>query len=124
MLFAWIRTRAEQAVSEGLNTDATIRLIALDPQPWDAGAVASILPELADRSDIDWTLPLAQWSRETMVEFLCAALSLIRKAIIARDAVGRGVTRNSSADVIARQTSAAAGGPRLTPDELNDDIPF
>jgi len=124
ILFAWIRTRAEQAVSEGLNSDATIRLIALDPAPWDAGAVVSILPELADRSDIDWTLPLARWPRESMIEFLCKALSLVRKAIIARDAAGRGLTRQPSAGVIARQTSATAGGPPLTPDELNDEIPF
>jgi len=122
ILFAWIKTRAEQAVSEGLDSDRTIRLIALDPQPWDGGAVASILPELADRSDTDWSVPLAQWSREAMVEFLCAALGLIRKAMIARDASSRGVTRQSSADVIARRTNAAAGGPLLTPDELNDEI--
>ena len=60
ILFAWIKTRAEQAVSEGLDSDRTVRLIGIDPQPWDAGAVASILVELADRSDIDWSLPLGK----------------------------------------------------------------
>ena len=61
-------------------------MIALDPQPWDAGAVAAILPELANAcSDIDWSEPLTEWSRETVVEFLLKAMSLIRKAMIARD---------------------------------------
>jgi hypothetical protein len=48
MLFAWISKRAEQAAAEQLDTEQLIRLTALDPEPWDAGAVAAILPELAD----------------------------------------------------------------------------
>jgi hypothetical protein len=40
---------ARQATSEEIDTERTIRLVALDPQPWDAGAVATILPELADQ---------------------------------------------------------------------------
>ena len=43
-LFAWIRTRAEQATAEGWDTEQTLRTTALDPEPWDAGAVAHILP--------------------------------------------------------------------------------
>jgi len=121
ILFGWIQTRAEQAVSEGLNTDTTIRLIALDPQPWDVGAVSAILSELADCPDVDWALPLGKWKREGIISFLCKALSLVRKSIIARDLIGRGVTRGSNASIIARQTNAAAGGPLVTP-ELNDEI--
>ena len=37
-LFAWIRTRAEQATSEGWDTEETLRTIALTPAPWDAGS--------------------------------------------------------------------------------------
>src|SRR6516162_2804332 len=48
MLFAWISKRAQQATAEQLDSEQLIRLIALDPQPWDAGAVEAILPELAD----------------------------------------------------------------------------
>src|SRR6516164_11665047 len=48
ILFAWIRVRAQQAAAEQLDTERTIRMVALDLQPWDAGAVAAILPELAD----------------------------------------------------------------------------
>jgi hypothetical protein len=123
ILFAWISTRAQQAVSEQLDTEQTIRLTALDPQPWDAGAVAAILPELADACfDLDWSKPLAEWSREVIVEFLLKAMPLIRKAMIARDLSDKGITRKSSASTIARQANAAAGGPLMTPDELNDEI--
>ena len=124
MLFAWIGKRAEQATAEQLDTEQTIRLTGLDPEPWDAGAVAAILPELADTcADIvDWSKPLAQWPRETIIEFLLKAMPLIRKAMIARDLSDKGITRQSSASVIARQANAAAGGPLMDPTELNDEI--
>ena len=56
-----------------------------------------------------------------MADFLLEALRLVRKGMIARD-LGGGITRKSTATVIARQTNAAAGGPLMTPDELNDGI--
>jgi hypothetical protein len=123
MLFAWINKRAEQAASEQLDAEQTIRLTGMDPEAWDAGAVTAILPELADAcSTIDWTQPLTVWPRDTMVEFLLTAMRLIRKATIARDLSDKGVTRQSSASVIARQANAAAGGPLMTADEWNDEI--
>jgi len=123
ILFGWIRTRAQQATSEQLDTERTIRMTALDPQPWDIGAVLAILPELANAyPDLDWSKPLAAWSRETMAEFLFKAMHLIRKATIARDLSDKGISRNSSASTIARQTNAAAGGPLMDPTELNDEI--
>jgi hypothetical protein len=123
VLFAWISVRARQATSEEIDTERTIRLIALDPQPRDAGAVMTILPDLADEcSGIDWTKPLTAWPRETMVEFLLKAMRLIRRAMIARDASEKGITRKSSASTVARQANAAAGGPLMTPDEFNDEI--
>jgi len=123
ILFAWIGVRAQQAAAEQLDAERTIRMVALDPQPWDAGAVAAILPELADScSSLDWSKPLAQWPREDIIEFLLKAMSLIRKAMIARDLSDKGITRKSSASMIARQANAAAGGPLMTPDEFNDEI--
>jgi hypothetical protein len=119
ILFGWIRTRAEQATAEGLDTERTIRLTAIDPDPWDAGAVSAILGELAEY-EIDWSLPLCEWPRETMIEFLVKALSLIRKATIARDFSDKGITRKSSASTIARGANAAAGGPLLAPGELEE----
>jgi hypothetical protein len=123
MLFAWIGKRAEQAAAESLDTERTIRMTALDPQPWDAGAVAAILPDLADVcSGLDWSKPLTAWPKNDIVEFLLKAMPLIRKAMIARDLSESGITRKSSAATIARQANAAAGGPLMTPDELNDEI--
>jgi hypothetical protein len=116
-LFAWIGKRAEQATAEQLDVEQTIRLTALDPEPWDAGAVAAILPELANAcADLDWSKPLTAWSR------LLKAMPLIRKAMVARDLSDKGITRKSSAATIARQTNAATGGPLMTPDEFNDNI--
>ena len=122
ILFGWIATRAEQAASEQLDTELTIRMTGLDPDPWDAGAVVAILPELADTPGIDWSKPPADWPRETMVEFLTTALAFIRKAVIARDLSDKGVTRKSSANMVARQANAAASGPLMTPDEFDDEI--
>jgi hypothetical protein len=123
ILFAWIGKRAEQAATEQIDTEQVIRLTALDPQPWDAGAVAAILLELADAcANLDWSKPLSAWSREDITEFLLKAMRLIRKAMIARDLSDKGITRASSASTIARQANAAAGGPLMTPDELNDEI--
>jgi hypothetical protein len=124
MLFAWISKRAEQATVEDLDTERTIRMVALDPQPWDAGAVAAILPDLADvcADIVDWSKPLTEWSRDTIIEFLLKAMPLIRKAMISRDISDKGVARKSSAATIARQANAAAGGPLMMPDEFNDEI--
>jgi hypothetical protein len=96
-IFAWIATRAEQATAEGLETELVLRTTGLDPNPWDAGAVATILPQLADVSGIDWSKPLTAWSRETMTGFLTAALSLIRTSMIARDLGGGAITRKAGA---------------------------
>ena len=125
VLFGWIGTRAQQATAEEIDTERCVRLTGLDPEPWEAGAVLAILPELADACpDIDWSQPLTSWPRETMVEFLLKAMRLIRKAMIARDISDRGVTQRSSAGTVAREANAAAGGPLMTPDEFNDEIGF
>jgi hypothetical protein len=91
-IFAWIGVRAEQATAEGLDVEQTIR--AGCAEAWDGGAIATILPQLADTPGIEWTKPLAEWPRETMVRFLGASLSLAREAMAARDR-GPGVTRRS-----------------------------
>jgi hypothetical protein len=110
MLFAWISKRAEQATAEQIDTEQLIRMTTLDPQPWDAGAVAAILPDLADAcTGIDWSKPLTAWPKDDIVEFLLKAMRLIRKATIARDMSEKGVSRKSSAATIARQANAAAG---------------
>jgi hypothetical protein len=125
VLFGWIKTRAEQAASEQLDTERTIRMTGMDPEAWDVGAVAAILPDLASAYEhIDLSKPLADWPRDTVVEFLLTAMPLIRKAMIARDLSARGLTQKSSAATVARQANAAAGGPLMAPDKLNDEIPI
>jgi hypothetical protein len=95
VLFAWIGARAEQAAAEELDTEQTIRMTGLDPNPWDAGAIAAILPELAQCRGVDWAQPLNNWSRETMIGFLLDALRLVRRGMIARDR-GGGITRKAA----------------------------
>jgi hypothetical protein len=107
ILFGWIRTRAAQAVAEEIDTERCIRMTGLDPEPWDAGAVMVILPELAATPDIDWSKPFGQWPQDTVISFLITAMRLIRKAMIARDLSDRGVTQKSSASTIARTRQRA-----------------
>ena len=63
-LFAWIKCRSEQATAEGWNTELALRLTGLDPDPWDAGAVESILPELGGLQGFDWSKPITAWPKE------------------------------------------------------------
>jgi hypothetical protein len=123
-LFAWIKTRSEQATAEGWNMELTLRLTALDPQPWDAGAVESILSELAELRGVDWSKPITSWPKATMVKFLLQAMNLITKAMIARDIGGGITTRGKSLEEMQRTASAEAGGPLMTSDEMKDEIPF
>jgi hypothetical protein len=92
VIFAWISVRAEQASSEGLDLEHAIHA-GLDPDPWDAGAIAAILPELADGVAVDWSKPLSEWTRETMIQFLGVAIGLVHQAMSARDQSTTRVTR-------------------------------
>ena len=123
-LFAWISTRAEQATAEGMDTELALRLTGLDPEPWDAGAVMSVLPEIGEIKDIDWSKPVMQWPKDMVVRFLLGAMPLIRRAMIARDVGGGGVsTRHKSLEEMQRVASAEAGGPLMAPGELDDLAP-
>jgi hypothetical protein len=121
VIFAWVSTRAQQAASEELDSEQTIRMTGYSPDPWDAGAVAAILPELAEIEGVDWSLPLSEWSPEAITTFLLSAFTLIHKATIARDLTSSVLTRRT-AHAEARETNAAAGNPLLAPDELNDPL--
>ena len=107
VLFAWISTRATQATSEGLEVESAIRTTGMDPDPWDVGAVAAILPDLAKIPEIDWSKPLSTWPREDMMHFLTNALGLVRQAEVARGLGGGTITRKAGAAQIARQANAA-----------------
>ncbi len=113
VLFGWISTRAEQATNNGIGSHKFIRDTALDPDPWDAGAIASILPELAN-PEIDWSRSLSEFSREEMIAFLGDAFNLIGKAMLARDEGEKLVTR--------RTPQGTAGDAPAEPD-WDDGIP-
>jgi hypothetical protein len=123
-LFAWIRTRAEQATAEGWDTEETLRTTGDDPEAWDAGAAAYVLPELAKLEGVDWSRPVGSWAKDTVIRFLLAGMKLITAAMAARDASGGGIANRKSVEEMQRVASAEAGGPLMTPAEFNDPIPF
>jgi hypothetical protein len=47
--------------------------------------VHSILPTLADKAGIDWSLSLQAWSKDAMTDFLLLAWRLIGEAEAIRD---------------------------------------
>jgi hypothetical protein len=124
-VFGWVVARSEQATAEGWDTEQALRLTALDPEPWDAGAVAHILPQLAELDGIDWSRPVTAWSKDTIIRFVLAALKLTSAAMLARDVGGGGITTNRKPlEQMQRVASAEAGGPLAAPGELDDSIPF
>jgi hypothetical protein len=125
VVWAWIATRAEQAATEGWNDERAIRTTDLTPDPWDAGAVISVLPKLAEAfSDFDWSRPVGDWPRDVIAEFLTGAFHAITRALAARDIAEAKIAGATNPDVTARQMNAAAGNPRMTAAELDDDCPF
>ena len=81
-VFAWIRTRSEQAVAEGVGYDQAIRAMpGRVPQPWDAGAVTAILPALGELQGIDWDKPIGDWSKDQMVSFIWQSHCLVEQAL-------------------------------------------
>jgi hypothetical protein len=124
-IFAWVAARSEQATAEGWDTEQTLGLTAHDVPPWDAGAVAHILPQLAELDGIDWSRPVTAWSKDTIVRFILAAMKLTSAAMLARDVGGGGITtQRKPLEQMQRVASAEAGGPLAAPGELDNSIPF
>jgi hypothetical protein len=93
ILFGWIRERASQATSNGLvEIEKQIQQTGLDPDPWDAGAIATVLPDLAG-TKVNWNASLAELSRDEMIDFLGLAYALISKAMHARDLGEHQITK-------------------------------
>jgi hypothetical protein len=120
-IFAWIRSKAEQAVAEGIGYEQAIRFMPdYFPQPWDAGAVASILPTLSELKGIDWDKPVTEWSREQMIRFTWNAHYLIDGAIARREEGAEGKITNVSQARTERELSAKNGGPLMSRREMDD----
>jgi hypothetical protein len=94
-LFGWITTRHQQAISEGWDKEETVLGDGFSPSPGDVAVVKSILPMLADQASVDWSKPLAAWSKDTMTDFVLLAWQLINDAEAAGEH-GPGILRKSS----------------------------
>jgi len=116
VLFGWISERATQATSNGIGAEKLIRDAGIDPDPWDAGAIAAILPELADVK-VEWNTPLAELSRDEMIALLGFAYNLMSKAMQARD-LGENLITRKSPDGTAMEDAPAPTG------DWDDPIPF
>jgi hypothetical protein len=109
-IFGWVKAKAREAVRLGQDVELSLR--AVDGDPWDVGAVSSILPKLADQSDIDWSLPLLEWSGGRMEKFLMTAFNLIRQAMSTRDHSNGRIT-NPREQVEQAVQLANGGAPEI-----------
>ena len=125
-IFAWIKTKSQQATAEGIGYDEAIRAIShRDPAPWEAGAVESILPSLGDLKGVDWSKPIGEWSKDQIVSFAWQIHRMTDAALAARDdGAVCTITKRLSQGETEREMSAARGGPLLARGELNDEVPF
>jgi hypothetical protein len=127
VVWGWVATRGEQASTEGWNHERAIRTTGLTPDPWTMGAVTSILPQLADAcSDLDWSRPVGEWTKDDMAEFLLAGFNLIMRALEARGAIEDRIagTEMTNANATVRQMNRVGGNLAMTADEasaLDDD---
>jgi hypothetical protein len=125
IVFAWIGTKAKQAVAEGMDTESAIRgQHNQDPPAWAAGAIETILPTLGQMT-LPWGNAIGSWPKGQMIKFCHRIWQLSDEALKSRDkgAVDK-IVRRLSQDEMERNASAAVGGSLVTHDELNDEIPF
>jgi hypothetical protein len=127
---AWVRTRSEQASVEGWSCERAAHTTMLEPDPWLEGAVASILPKLAEACPaLDWSKPVGEWPKDHVVAFLIAGFNLAPRAIAARDlAENPSGLHGTEPETVTRELNAAAGNSLLTAAEQreisNSDPPF
>jgi hypothetical protein len=114
VIFAWLKTRSEQATEEGLRR--AIRFTGQQHEPWDLGAIAAILPQLAELN-LPWDKPLGSWSKDQICRFLADGLRLANHGFASRDFVVDRQPSAINADVETRKVAAASGGPLMTPAE-------
>jgi hypothetical protein len=93
-LFGWVIKRCEQAIAEGISHEEAVRMLELDPSPGEVAVARSILPDLV-QAKIDWSQPLASWSKETMTDFVLLTWKLLNRAEMARDA-GPGIVQKAT----------------------------
>jgi hypothetical protein len=112
-IFGWIKTRYAQAIAEGLDREGHVA--RMHPSPRDNAVVGSILSKLADQTAIDWSKPLAAWSKQEMTGFIGLAMNLIDEA--------KAVLKDDGFPEIPAFLKRSQGKPPAE-SELNDPIPF
>jgi hypothetical protein len=112
-IFGWIKTRYQQAITEGLDREQHVA--RMNPSPRDSAVVGSILSKLADQAAIDWSKPLASWSKREMLGFIGLAMHLIDEA--------KAVLKDDGFPEIPAFLKRSQEKPRAE-SELNDPIPF
>lgn len=123
-IFAWIKTKSQQAVAEGTGYDEPIRTMKhREPQPWEAGAVESILPALGNL-ELPWDKPIGEWPKPVITTFAWHIHRLVASAMAARDEGAQCTITKKLRSETEREVSAALNGPLMSRAEFNDDIPF
>jgi hypothetical protein len=102
-IFGWIQARYQQAIALGFDKEPHVT--RMSPNPCDGAIVLSVLPKLADEAGIDWSKPVAEWSREEMASFVGLAWCLIDEA--------KAVLNRTSTGILQRPAN-----------DLSDPIPF
>lgn len=125
-IFGWIKTKSQQAVEEGISAEIPIRTMNHRcPEPWEAGAIETILPALSNIEGLDWANPVGEWSKDQIVSFAWQIYKLSGSALAARDEGAQDkIVQRLSQPRMERENSAAHGGPLMSRADLNDDIPF
>jgi hypothetical protein len=126
-IFAWIKTKSQQAVAEGIGYDVPMRsMLGYAPEPWEYGAIETILPQLGEINGVDWNKPVGEWSKDQIISFASQIHKLTDRAFAMRDkgTVDTITQRITTREIAEREFSASKGGPLMDKQELNDDIPF
>lgn len=121
VIFGWIKVRAEQAVAEGISPELTIRsLPTRDPEPWEAGALHSILPQLGGLEGVAWEKPVGEWSKDQITSFAWQIYKLSDQALARRDegALASGIVQFDP-ERAERLNSEANGGPLMSRREFS-----
>jgi hypothetical protein len=121
-IFGWISCKAKQAIANGCEYEHSIYTMTHRvPEPWEAGAVETILPALGDIDGVDWSKPVGDWSKEQIVSFSWQIYRMTDAALFARDERKIDIVTKLNRVRNERVISAMNGGPLLSHDE---DIPF
>lgn len=120
IVFSWIKSKAEYAATEGLESEIEIRKLGREPEPWEAGAVQSILPALGGIDRLDWAKPVGDWSKEEIIGFAWHCHRSIDAALARQREASEPAIIRRPYERLERELTASNGGPLMTQDELQE----